>query len=211
MYVKLDLTGDWGKLGQVLDKKKWQSLLERNINRATLANALLVRKEIRRRIKGKSYSPNAKLTILLKGSTTPLVDESLMWQAVTTVLVDAYTAFVGVRRTARTNGQGLADVAAIVHEGTEMRVTPAMRGLFFILSLATRSAQPKKPPVLTGRAKELYEKLGGRGRIYPLSPTTTKIRIPGRPFIKVVVEDRAIKARCIINWQKAVEASFKTR
>jgi len=185
----------------MLDASRFSGAIATNIDRATVANAMLAAAEIRRRIRGKRYTPNAALTTLIKGSSTPLVDEALLFQAVTHQRIDGKTAFAGVIRRARGKGGDLADIATMLHEGASLPVTPAMRGLFYVLAQATQGK--RDPATLTGRAAEIFAQLKGKGPIYPLKPGTTVIVIPPRPFLREVFEDKGLLAKMKTNWARA--------
>lgn len=202
--------GKWKKLKAMLNPGVAGKRMEEAIRRATQFNALLVQKEVRKRISDGAYTPNAQLTILIKGSSKPLIGpgDDELFKAITHQMVSPTVAFVGVLRTARdASGKPLVNVAEIVHEGMEIAVTQKMRNLFILLAKATRGEVP--PSQLTGRALEIYQQIAGRGVVYPLRASTTTIVIPRRPFIRSVFEDPAIIKRCRANWEKAIAAAIK--
>lgn len=201
------LTGSWGKLKHVVDRSRFESALKQNIRQATQRNAMRVVADIRKRITGRAYSPNAALTILIKKSTKPLVDDGDLFQAITHQMLNDKTAFVGALKATQVNGQSAADLAAILHEGATIAVTPAMRGLFFIL--AEVGAGKKPASELTGRAADLAQRLGSRLKgIKPLRASTTHIVIPPRPFLRESFEDPQILGKLKQEWERAVSSSL---
>ena len=77
---------------------------------------------------------------------------------------------------------GGANVAELLHEGGAIKVTPKMRAWF------------------AWKASELGMK--------PLAPSTTTIKISGRPFIRVVIENPIFEFVMIENFSRAVEAAL---
>lgn len=204
----LTLTGKWKKLRHTIDPVRFNNALLSNIEKATRWLALFVKKEIRRRISAKMYSPNATLTVIMKNSSMALVDGSELYNSIVEQIISPTSAFVGVNRKVRTkSGEPLADIAQMLHEGFTIKVTQRMRNMFIVLAQAT--AHTRSPSTLTGRAKELFDLIKGRGKIHPLKATTNQIVIPARPFLKVVFEDPAVLKKCKQVWENAIDASLK--
>lgn len=206
-----EMTKSWGKLRMMLDPTKFKAALDSNIGKATLFNAKMVEREIRQRIVAKKYAAGAPLTALIKGSSKPLVDHADMMNACAHEIINSGQAWVGVKRTAVGGAYpgGVFNLAVALHEGTTITVTPAMRGLFWMLFRATRAKDPSK---LDGRALEIYSLWARSGStpIYPLKETTTQITIPPRPFIRAVFDDKIIADRCKKNWEKAVNSAISS-
>jgi len=76
---------------------------------------------------------------------------------------------------------GAANIGAILHEGATVKVTAKMRGWFKAQS--------------------------GKG-VKPLKPSTTQIRIPGRPFIKDAIELPAVITAVQRNYREGVRAAL---
>jgi hypothetical protein len=205
--ITVELTGGWKKLKVMLSAAQFEKALKTNLKRATTLNAQFVRREVRKRIQGGGYTPNAALTVAIKGSTKALVDHADLMNAVTTVVVDEKTAFIGVQKQAKTkDGDDLVNIAAVVHEGVTIPVTEPMRALFQLVYEATRRQDPTR---LTGRALEIYDQVSKHGgQFYPLKADTVAIVIPGRPFIRDVIEDAAVLTQVRTNWEAAVQAAY---
>src|SRR5258706_7478637 len=97
--VTLKITGDWKRMAAAVDSRRFKANLEANINKATTFNGMMVAGEIRRRIKARRYAKNSPLTVMLKKSSTPLIDDADLWGAVTSKNLDPYTVFIGILRT----------------------------------------------------------------------------------------------------------------
>lgn len=199
-------TSGWRRLRAVLSPAAFSSELEKNIRKATQFNALLAKAAIQERIQASKYAANAPLTIIIKGSSKPLVGlGARLFRAITYKMVDSYTAFVGAIR--KGGDVDAVNLIETLHQGATIPVTPAMRGMFFFLwKLTTGTMNPARAE---GRVKEIYEQIEGTGKIiYPLRDTTTAIHIPPRPFMKDVFEDASLAAAMRANWDKAVAAAI---
>ena len=110
-----------------------------------------------------------------------------------------FSAFAGVLRTARE-----FNVAAIVHEGGQARVTPKMRAMFLALWQASKGELDASK--LTGRAAQLWDRMPGGWK--PLSEVTTVIVIPERPWVRLTMADPSIRRLAIENWERGVQAAM---
>jgi hypothetical protein len=61
-----------------------------------------------------------------------------------------------------------------------------------------------KPETLKGRAAEIYRRIPRGAKVYALSPSTTAIKIPGRPFVTPTARNQTVKKKCYRNWLNAV-------
>ena len=202
--------GAWDKFKMIMKGAKFDKLLHENVRRANTYLCLYIVKQIRREIQGGGYEKNAELTTLLKGSTKPLVGpgDAELFKAITKEIVNDFSAFVGVLRSEKSaSGEDLVNIAEVVHEGSTITVTEAMRGMFIAMAAASRGDMPESK--LEGRALELYNQLKGRGEIYPLKADTTAITIPARPFVRKVFEDPEVMKRVQDTWAHAMKASFQ--
>ncbi len=184
-------TGPWKEWLDAIDPAKLQARLHREVRRATLANALLVKREIRKRIQsGKEYAKNSPLTLAGKAPRTkPLVHGGDLFQAITEYLVDDFTAFVGLNR--KTLGDEAVNIGIVLHEGAVIPkqgdVTQAMRAAVFAKARENR------------KGGKFLEQIASSAQ-----PAKKKWVIPPRPFIKRVVEDKKIRAALDANWSAAV-------
>lgn len=212
------LTGPWGKMEALL--KDGPKAVEREIKRATRFNAMKVVRAVRENIRSGDHEENAELTVGFKGSTKPLVDKGELFKAITYTIISDTRAEVGVMKSSST-----ANYALAVHEGATIKVTPAMRGLFH--ALARYSVGDLTFSQLGERAQELakrMEKSAKRSRdkktgrftremssFKPIKESTTRIRIPGRPYLREVVEDARLQREVMENWSRAVAYALSGR
>lgn len=199
VVIKVELTGGQ-KFAKMLMPETFKRHMKNHIPRATGQNAAFAAKKMRQLIQAANFKPNAALTIMIKGSSKPLVDHGDLFGAITHKKIDDYTGWVGLER-----NNPAAKLAELLHDGGVIPVTPAMRGMFFFLWKASNGDM--SPSKLTGRAAELFARQPTGW--YPLSENTTAIVIPGRPFVKQTIEDEALKEQMTKNWTRAVQFIFR--
>jgi hypothetical protein len=185
---------------KALNADDFDKVTRKNLRIATALNGKVGEALLRKAIQsGAKLKPNARLTKLIKRSKKPLVDQGLLFQSVTSVVHDDFTVFVGVLR--KSEGYNLIET---LHEGKEIKVTPEMRGMFFMLWRA--SIGEIDPSKLTGRAAELWKRMPGGWK--PLAADTVVIIIPSRPFIRIAFSNTQMIKQVRDNWKKALAASF---
>jgi hypothetical protein len=198
--VKLKMDKGWERMAKALDPKLFEAALRRHIPKATKLNGLLAVARMRQELRNGEFAKNAPLTVFIKGSDKPLVDGGDLFQGITMEQINDFTVFVGVRRTDRRY-----DIAKAIHEGATIRVTPAMRGMFFMLWRASEGQI--EPSALEGRAAELWSRHPGGWK--PLKATTTVIVIPGRPWTEHAFDDGVLKRQAQKNWEEAIAAALR--
>lgn len=198
--IKFDKRG-WVKLEAALDPAKMDATMKRHLRRASGLNGKLVQAAVRSEISGGKFAPNRPLTVALKGGRNePLIGNSDLFNAITSKVIGDTQVFVGVLRT-----DDVYNIAVAIHDGREIGVTSAMRGLFFVLWQA--SVDPAQVAKLKGRAKDLWETMPGGWK--PLKPSTRAIIIPSRPFIKQAFKAVGLKKKVQDNWRMALQAAVR--
>lgn len=199
--IEFKLDKGWARWEKAVDPVAMKKAMDNHVPRATALNAHIAQKYVRDAIKSGMYAPNAALTMAIKGSSKPLVDQgSGLFQAVNVEQIDDYNYFIGVLR-----GDKSYNIAMAVHEGVKIGVSDKMRGLFYVLWRASQGTLP--PSELTGRAAELWRRMPGGWK--PLKASTSVIIIPARPFMAKAFADPGLHAMVQRNWHQALEASFK--
>lgn len=188
---------------RALAPKKISADMKREVSKALDLTSLQVVKEIRKNIQGGRFLGNAALTAAIKGQNKPLVDFGQLFQAIGFKRVGEYERQVGVTKM---SGDAL-NIAMVVHNGAVIKVTDKMRGLFFLLWLASMDRIPKSE--LRGRAAELFKRMPGGWK--PLSESTTHIRIPPRRFIDEVFKSRRVRKMFKDNVNGAIERVMARR
>lgn len=197
--------GDWKPL---LDKwgrpGNFPARLQREVGKATKANAALLQREIRKGITDRRYAKNAKLTMLLKRGRRPLIETGDLLRGIQGWAMAWNKGFAGLFRAGPWGADlGLAEA---LHEGFSIRVTSRMRAMFRALSFKAHGWDV----TLTGRAKELWDK-NPNVPWRALAPGTTAIHVPGRPFIGAVFQDKSVRRRIFKTWIEAVERAVRVK
>ncbi|MHB9038489.1 MAG: phage virion morphogenesis protein [Armatimonadota bacterium] len=113
--------GDWDKTRRLLGSGLNQRLTLA-IRKATIKNALLLVREIKRGIRdqapgGKQFAPLAQVTIERKGSSKALIDTGFLINSITQKIMSD-GAFVGLLRTSvAKDGENMANIGAILEYG----------------------------------------------------------------------------------------------
>jgi hypothetical protein len=197
--VSVKLTASWAQLTALLATAVPHVMKE--VERATGVNAALVQRTVRASIRSGGYTANRPLTRFIKGSSKPLVGrDSQLWKAITSKVMDPFSAEIGVLK-----GTPMVNIAAMVHDGVTIKVTPKMRKMFALLADAGNSRTSM--PILTGRARELWIMRPKKGW-KALKGSTTHIVIPPRPFLTQAVGDPELQKAVQENWLTAVSAGI---
>lgn len=197
---KFKITGVSG-LKVALDAVGMAAVSTRRMMAATKKNGKLAEARVRAGIRSGIGPRNADLTQAIKGADKALVDSSELFNSIASEVVDQFSVFVGVNRT-----NGMYNIAAIVHEGATVKVTQKMRSLFYALWQVSIGNMSKDK--LSARGQELYAR---NTEWKPLRQTTTVIKIPGRKFIELALQDPALVAKARGNWEAALSDSFRER
>jgi len=186
---------------KALDAGGFSNELRRNIAKATALNGKIAEAILRKTIQsGGNLAKNAALTISIKKSSKALVDSGLLFQSIASKVHDDFTVFVGVLRTSRNY-----NIAEIVTNGRTIKVTPKMRGMFAILSRASRDKRVASR--LTGRAAALFQRMPDGWK--KLGEGTNAIVIPGRNYFQVAFRNTQMVKQARDNWTAAVKKTFQ--
>lgn len=193
--LSVSFTASWRDFKNLINPTNFQRRYRQAISQATATNGSIVLSELRRNITdghyARSRTPNAPLTVFIKGGRTPLVDEGDLPKMFSLSIVDYRSFEVGVR------DQANAKWIEKIHDGAKIPVTHQMRTMFEMLSRASMGQDVQ----LWGRALELWRRRPGGW--LPLNDSTTHIRIPARPFFREVVNNNALRRLLGENWNAA--------
>ncbi|MHB1462018.1 MAG: phage virion morphogenesis protein [Armatimonadota bacterium] len=119
--MEISRFGDWEKAKRLLTNGYSQRLAIA-VRKATIKNALLLVREIKRGIKsqapgGQQFTPLAEVTTKRKGSSKALIDTGFLVSSITQkILSDG--AFVGLLRTSISkDGESIANIGAVMEFG----------------------------------------------------------------------------------------------
>lgn len=207
--VDIKLTGQWAGLEKTLGTGRIAKRLRREVGRATKRNGEIAARAIRKAVRSataEGAAPLADLTISIKGSRRPLIESWGLHNSITSRQLSWGHGIAGVLRgDASEEHVRRADA---MHSTTIIKVTAAMRWMFFALHLVSIGA--RDPSRLTGRAAELWAKSATK-EFYPLAATTTWITLPARPFVKWGTENPETYAKSLHNWRIAIARTFTVK
>lgn len=197
---KYTVTGLEKWVAAATNQARFKRFLDARMRVATELNGKFIERAMRKTIQASDgLEANAPLTIHIKKSKKPLVATGELFKAITSRVINNYTVFVGVQRS-----DGQFNIAKLVHEGTEIAVTPEMRGMFFYLWKASEGELD--PSELSGRAAEIWA--ASPGGYKPLDPATTHVVIPARPWATVTFASLDLRERVAKNWHTAIKRAF---
>lgn len=155
--MKLTANKAWKAFSKALEPQFFSPIMEKHVERGTKKNGIYLRTQIRNNIRAGLSPKNAALTAYIKGGDKPIVGTkgADLFNSITSSVKAWHTVEVGVLRQ-----DELANIAQIVHEGIEIKVTPRMRQMFWLLWLAEKGKFD--PSLLYGRARELWDLTEGR-------------------------------------------------
>ena len=226
----LSLTGQWRQFVDGLDGNKFQRRLHAELLRANELIGKRFQRAARGMIRAAAYAPNSPLTVILKGSSKPLLDKGDLYQAITYEVEGPYAVKVGVIKH-RLKGATTLDVAWILHEGATINVAqhPKVRRKMWAM-LRERMAgigklsKPRREVVLAaakgmglGRKRKFTRKqiayLIATGKISKAGPqhkpTSNPVwTIPARPFIARPLSDPEFPVYALKRWEGAVKRAL---
>lgn len=193
---------DWKGFSKAIDPKNFSKEFRKHITLANKRAGAMAVTRTRKVIQGGVDPVNHALTVAIKGSSKPLVDQGDLFGSITWRAVDWKTVFVGVLRTDRNFNVGM-----IIHEGGEAEVTESMRRMFFVLWLCSEGKM-NPGELVSERAQELWSRYQSWR---PIKKGTKVIVIPSRPFLAMAFDDPELKARVMAIWNKALEQVFQAK
>ena len=148
-----NLSGDWDKLGALLDPSHLSAGIQQAAARVGNYGASQVKKGIASGAPdGQTFAPLSPATVARKGSSKPLIDKGDLVGSVTYQVIDSNNVFIGVKRGQEVN------IAAVHEFGCTIGVTPKMRAYLHHQGIHLKAstqyihipARPFLRPVLLG-------------------------------------------------------------
>jgi hypothetical protein len=187
--ASVTLTGAWAAYAKALDPVKFAARLKVAVERANKRIGRQFQADAVKRIRARSYADNSPITVLLKGSSAPLVDGGDLVQSITYDQPTWNIVRVGVLR--MKSGDKLVNIAKILHYGAVIDVGahPAVRRAVFA---KLRAKLGKKK---SARLAQWMGASGGRKDLWI---------IPGRPFLSEPLQAADFRAFARAQWVAAV-------
>lgn len=168
-YLKLE---GFDELARAIDDKQFRAMVVRKLRKKNMVLSQIGVSTLKDTIRNGAFYRNSPVTVALKGSSKPLIDNADLLGNCNAKIVP-WGFVCGTQRIS----SGGADIAVILHEGATVPVTDRMRS-----------------------AWKYFAKLSG-GRVKPLKASTTHIRIPERPYLRMAfVDDQTFGRTVIRGW-----------
>lgn len=229
------LTG-WDAFVAGIDPAAFRHRLERHLTDANERIGYQWQSRARRLIRAGAYAPNSPLTVMLKGSSRPLVRRGDLFQQLTFEPSGPYLLRVGVFK-ARA-GPELVNVGLVLHEGAtiDLKAHPNVRKKVWALvrealggfsSLNARSKASvlsaasqvgmgvskgtgaHRPTPAQLRAMFAKKRAAGEGDTPGTGGAKDVWIIPARPFIVTPLKDPSFQAFARKQWEHAVRLAFQ--
>jgi len=206
--MKFDFSGDVQRFRRFLNPQNWTGNIEKNIRKATIRNALFLQKKVKQLIRDEDYAANSEMTLALKGSNKPLIDQRNLFNAIDTVVYNSFSGEVGILRNAGSTGSkfgkaksqiNIKDLVELMESGYTITVTQKMRQAIAMTLQGDLTSKGK----LRAKSRTALERLSeNRG-----SGSQTYI-VPPRPLLSKVFEDPTTEKVLVHNWRAALEGTF---
>lgn len=225
----LKLTGAWSSYLKVLDPVEFQHRLEHEVRRANQRIGIQFQARARRAIRDGKYHPNSPITVILKGSSKPLVNKGDLVQQISYDQPTWNEVRVGLIK--QKTGAKPINLGHILHEGATIDVTlhPNVRRKVWAmvrdalgpgrrlnqlqrqsvgaaatsLGMALGGKKPRKKPMSKRQLAAMWANVpsvsGGGKKIWV---------IPARPFIREPLEDGAFQKWVRGEWVAAASRAL---
>jgi len=196
------ITGDVVNYQRFLTSGITLKILEREIRKSTIKNALFLVRKVKESIRQKKFTKNSPLTIALKRGNTPLIDQRNLLKAISKEIKSSFEAEVGIVKNIKTTGGkgsgsppfDMKKVVLLLHEGYTITVTQEMRA-------AIAAALREKGGRQAASARKAANVNTGSGR--------DTFRVPPRKFLTRTFKNKAVQEVIKRNWRLAVEEAFR--
>lgn len=204
--ASLKMTGDMEAFKKFVNPNTFSADIQAAIKRATIRNSLFLVNKIKENIRNREFDSNSELTLALKNSNLPLLNQKNLWNAIDHQLRDSFTSEIGIIKNADSTGSQFGKVKSkiniktlveLMESGYTITVTDKMKRA---IAIALKEKSPRKKGSSTAAS-----------RIRSVKSGTTLIVPPRKLFTKVFLEDPTIEKVLQANWRKALEGMWLKR
>lgn len=194
------LTGAWASFLKALNGPAFEARLRGSL---LVANERIGRQavaRIQRSIRAGEYAENSPVTVILKGSSKPLVHKGDLYQQVS-YEAQPFSLRIGIFK--RSAGQDAVNLGLVLHEGATIDVAahPAVRRkVFALMNDALGKKRAGKSRKATVAASAAFGAGGG--------PAKSVWTIPARPFIANPIGASSFRAFALQQWGNAVRVAL---
>lgn len=226
------LSAEWNDLLRTLEPNSFKRRLAHNLERAGHRVGREFVRIARGMIRSAEYAPNSPITIMLKGSSKPLVDKGDLFQGIGYELDGPYNIRMGLLK--RRVGQQVVNVGLVLHEGATIDVSahPQVRRKVWAMVRKAAGAErlaklnPRSRKAVTKAAADLGIKATGRSRrgMFGAMKAAGKLQarpaggtgrqvwvIPARPFLSTPATSADFNKAIELHYSEAIRATFQGR
>lgn len=223
------LSKGWNDVLRATDPRSFERRWEENLERAGERIGRDFRRLARREIRQGNYAPNSPVTIILKGSSKPLVDGGDLFQSITHEVVSPRLVRLGVIR--QVSGDKLVNIGAALHDGfvVDMNKHPQVRKALWakVRDASSKSRMQALKPAPRKAVKSAQAQLarsrsrgGGKRQLNAYFARNPSSKIPGdaggpkllvipaRPFITQPMLRPEFGEAVLQHYGDAVKATF---
>lgn len=202
-FASLKMVGDIKNFEKFTNPGTFSADIKRVIEKAMIRNSLFLIKRIKDNIRDNEFDSPSELTLALKNSNLPLLNQRNLWKAVDFKLLNSFTSEIGIISEKGSTGSqvgkakseiNIKTLVELMEEGYEITVTDKMKKAIAIALSEdkTRSGSRKKS---VGSLK-----------------TGSTYTVPSRKvFTKVWEGDATVNRVLGQNWRRALESMWKAR
>lgn len=202
-HADLTFTGDINDFKKFINPNTTQNDINRAIRKATIRNSLFLIKKVKDNIRNREFDSNSELTLAMKNSDLPLLNQRNLWKAIDFKLKSSFESEVGLVSEKDSTGSqfgkskkqiNLKKLVELMEDGYTITVTKKMK---LAIAIALNKDKPRK-----GSSKKGTSKL----------KTGSTYTVPSRKvFTKVFEEDPSIDKVLQGNWRMELENMWKRR
>jgi hypothetical protein len=197
-------TGDIKNFEKFIKPGTAQSDLVNAIRKGTIRNYLFLIKKVKDNIRNREFDSNSELTLAMKNSDLPLLNQRNLWNAIDFKMKSAFEVEVGIIKKAGSTGSqfgkaksqiSMETLVELMEEGYDITVTDKM-----------------KKAIAIALSKKEGKGSSTKKRSVSSMKTGSTLTVPSRKvFSKVFEEDPTIDRVLQENWRKAIEDMWKKR
>lgn len=204
--TSLKMTGDMEAFKKFVNPNTFSADINMAIRRATIRNSLFLVNRIKNNIRNREFNSNSELTLAMKNSDLPLLNQKNLWKAIDHKLQDSFTSEIGIIKDAGSTGSqfgkaksqiNLKTLVELMEDGYTITVTDKMKRAI-VIALEEKSPRKKGSSTAASRVRSIK--------------SGTTLIVPSRKvFTKVFLEDPTIEKVLQANWRKALEGMWLKR
>ena len=202
-FASLKMSGDIKAFEKFIKVRTFPADMDRAIRRGTIRNSLFLIKMIKDGIRNREFDSNSELTLAMKNSDLPLLNQRNLWKAIDYKLLNSFTSEIGIIADKGSTGSqfghaksqiNLKLLVELMEEGYTITVTEKMKKAIAIALSETES----KSTTASSRTKGMKT---GSSYVVPPRKVFTTVWDEGGNVDKVLQQ----------NWRKALEDMWKFR